>query len=64
MAGYHGHAARSMYTCVYEKPDTLQGGHANKNGRLLYSVEARCGSLRCPPYMEGRELVSAVCSKE
>lgn len=64
MAGYHSHAAGTMYTCVDEKPDTLHGGHANKDGRLFYSVEARCGSLRCPPYIEGRELVCAVCSKE
>lgn len=64
MAGYFGHSAGSMYTCVDEHPDTLHGGHANKNGRLLYSVEAQCGSLRCPPYKEGRELVCAVCSKK
>uniref|UniRef100_K1QSL2 Short-chain collagen C4 n=1 Tax=Magallana gigas TaxID=29159 RepID=K1QSL2_MAGGI len=64
MAGYYGHAAGSMYTCVDEHPDTLHGGHSSKDGRLFYSVEARCGSLKCPPYVEGRELVCAVCSKE
>lgn len=64
MAGHEGHKAGTMYTCVDEHPDTLHGGHVNKNGRLFYSVEARCGSLECPPYVEGRELVCAVCSKE
>ncbi|XP_034328163.2 uncharacterized protein [Magallana gigas] len=64
MAGHYGHAAGSMYTCVDEKPDTLHAGHANNNGRLFFSVEGRCGSLKCPPYVEGRELVCAVCSKE
>ena len=64
MAGYHDHAAGSMYSCVDGNPDTLHGGKTNKNGRLFYLVEARCGSLKCPPYVEGREIVCAVCSKE
>lgn len=64
MAGYHYNPAGSMYTCVDENPDTLHGDHENKNGYLLHSVEARCGSLKCPPYVEGRELVCAVCYME
>ncbi|XP_052704118.1 short-chain collagen C4-like [Crassostrea angulata] len=64
MTGYHDHSAGTMYNCVDEHPDTLHGGLANKNGKLFYSVEARCGSLKCPPYVEGREIVCVVCSKE
>ena len=64
MAGYHGHVAGTMYTCVDKNPDTLHGGQTNKNGYLFYAVEARCGSLKCPPYVEGRELTCVVCSKE
>lgn len=64
MAGYYNHQAGTMYTCVDEHPDTLHGGRENKDGRFFYSVEARCGSLKCPPYVDGRELVCAVCSKE
>ena len=64
MAGSYAHAAGSQYTCVDSDPDTVQGGQGNKNGKLFYLVEARCGSLKCPPYVEGRELVCAVCSKE
>ncbi|XP_078330425.1 uncharacterized protein LOC111103477 [Crassostrea virginica] len=64
MAGYHGHTAGTMYSCVDSQLDTLHGGHTNKNGRLFYLVEARCGSLKCPPYVEGRELICAVCSKK
>uniref|UniRef100_K1QIL0 Short-chain collagen C4 n=1 Tax=Magallana gigas TaxID=29159 RepID=K1QIL0_MAGGI len=64
MTGYHDHLAGSMYTCVDEHPDTLYGGHTNKNGYLFHSIEARCGSLKCPPYVEGREIVCVVCSKE
>nr|XP_022292474.1 short-chain collagen C4-like [Crassostrea virginica] len=63
MAGYHGHTAGTMYSCVDSQLDTLHGGHTSQNGKLFYQVEARCGSLKCPPYVEGRELVCAVCSK-
>nr|XP_011423386.2 short-chain collagen C4 [Crassostrea gigas] len=64
MAGYYDHPAGSIYTCVDEHPDTLYGGHTNKNGYHFHSIEARCGSLKCPPYVEGREIVCVVCSKE
>ncbi|XP_062599242.1 uncharacterized protein LOC134260716 [Saccostrea cucullata] len=63
MAGHFNHKAGTTYTCVDKNPDTLQGGHANKDGYLFYFVEGRCGSLKCPPYVEGREIVCAVCSK-
>ncbi|XP_061180056.1 short-chain collagen C4-like [Saccostrea echinata] len=64
MAGYYNHSAATTYTCVDKNPDTLHGGHANKNGYLFYFVEAQCGSLKCPPYVQGRELLCAVCSKK
>ena len=64
MAGKPGYKAGSMYTCVDGHPDTVHGGSANGNGYLFYIVEARCGSLKCPPYVNGRELVCVVCSKE
>lgn len=63
-AGYYKHLADTTYNCIDEHSDTLHGGHADKDGRLLYHVEARCGSLKCPPYVAGRELVCAICSKE
>lgn len=63
VAGYHGQTAGSAYTCVDSYLDTLHGGHVNHNGHLLCLVEARCGSLKRPPYAEGRKLVWAVCSK-
>lgn len=64
MAGRHNHIAGTSYTCVDSHPDTLHGGSTDKDGRLLYLVEASCGSLKCPPYVAGRELVCAVCSRE
>ena len=64
MAGDHKHAAGTQYTCVDSHPDTLLGGKTDKHGHLFYMVEARCGSLKCPPYVEGRELTCVVCSKD
>ena len=64
MAGHFGHNAGTMYTCMDSYPDILQGGQTYKKGKMFFLVEAMCGSLRCPPYVHGRELVCAVCSKE
>nr|XP_034330218.1 short-chain collagen C4 [Crassostrea gigas] len=64
MAGHHNHNAGTTYMCVTSDPESLQGGHTNNNGYLFYMAEAICGSLKCPPYVEGREFVCAVCSLE
>eukprot|EP00058_Branchiostoma_floridae_P004813 XP_002590301.1 hypothetical protein BRAFLDRAFT_76554 [Branchiostoma floridae] len=63
MAEYYNHAGAKEYVCVDEQPEVIQGGHANHNGALFYPVEARCGSLPCPHYVEGRELTCVVCTK-
>ena len=63
MAGYYDHAGATDYYCVDKDPENLPGGEANDNGYLLYFVEARCGSVRCPLYVNGRELMCAVCTK-
>nr|XP_034330215.1 short-chain collagen C4 [Crassostrea gigas] len=64
MAGHYNHNAGTSYTCVDSDPETLQGEHIDNNGYLFYMVEAMCGSLKCPPYVNGRDLVCAVCSLE
>ena len=63
VAGYYGHAAASEYVCLDDHPDVIPGGHNNNNGKLFYLAEGRCGSLTCPPYVDGRELTCVVCSK-
>ena len=62
VSAHHGHH-RSMYECMDKSPQALPGGHANQDGALFYHVEARCGSLYCPPYENTKELTCAVCSK-
>ncbi|XP_071092852.1 uncharacterized protein [Haliotis cracherodii] len=57
------HTSSSDYVCVDEDPESIKGGHANKNGHLLYLVESTCGALPCPPYVNGWEMTCAVCTK-
>ena len=62
MAEHYGHH-RTMYTCMDENPDYTQGTSADINGALFYFVEGECGSLPCKPYIAGRELTCAVCTR-
>ena len=62
-AGYYGHPAASQYICVDKHPDHFEGGGANLNGKLIYSVRGFCGSLPCPPYQNNRILPCVVCSQ-
>ena len=62
-AGYHAHAAASHFVCIDKEAEAVRGGSGDDDGYLLYFVEAMCGSLKCPPYVEGQELACVVCSK-
>ncbi|XP_019643780.1 PREDICTED: short-chain collagen C4-like [Branchiostoma belcheri] len=63
MAEKFDHPGSKEYVCVDEQPEVIQGGQADQNGALFYPVEARCGSLPCPNYVDGRELTCVVCTK-
>ncbi|CAC5367051.1 unnamed protein product [Mytilus coruscus] len=52
----------SEYICVDEKLESVPGGDSGRNEAVVYPVEAICGSLKCPPYVNGRELTCVVCS--
>lgn len=68
---YHGclmadrdiHKRSSDFVCVDENAEYVPGSGANRDGALLYPVEGGCVSLPCPPYVVGRELTCAVCTK-
>ena len=62
MAEHHTHK-QSEFICVANNPEVLDGGNTNQNGGLLYVVEAVCGSLKCPPYINGYEIVCVMCTK-
>ena len=51
------------YICMDSDPGALPHGGTNDNQGIIYLIEGRCGSLPCPPYVEGREIACAVCSK-
>lgn len=57
---YH---SSSEYICVDKDPEVTSHGSGDEDGNMLYIVEAACGSLPCLPYVDGREIACAVCSK-
>ncbi|KAL3874763.1 hypothetical protein ACJMK2_037733 [Sinanodonta woodiana] len=63
MSGYHGHNGATNYVCVDANPEARRGSSGNHDGHLLYVVQAVCGSLPCPPYVDGRVLTCVICSK-
>ena len=63
MSAYHAHKGRTTYECVDEHPEADNAGAPNQDGALFYNVESVCGSLPCPPYVNGRELTCVVCTK-
>ena len=62
MSSHLGHQKPADFYCVDKDPEDVGGGAVQSGGLLLYFVEARCGSLRCPPYVDGREFQCAVCT--
>ncbi|KAH3748524.1 hypothetical protein DPMN_182970 [Dreissena polymorpha] len=49
--------------CVDGEAETTKCSSAGRAGdAYLYHVENVCGSLKCPPYISGRELTCTVCS--
>ncbi|CAC5409099.1 unnamed protein product [Mytilus coruscus] len=62
-SGDHGYAAPSSYVCVDSHPEYLNAGVRNDEGKLFYSVLAKCGSLQCPPYRNNYPLTCVVCTK-
>ncbi|XP_052790067.1 uncharacterized protein LOC128224294 [Mya arenaria] len=63
LSGYSGYTSSSNYACLDLEAEFESADYENKNGKLMYLVEAICGSLRCPPYVNYRELTCVVCSK-
>ena len=63
MSAHHGHTGRTQFICVDGNAEATFGSHDDKNGALLYFVESHCGSLPCPPYVQGYELTCVVCTK-
>jgi hypothetical protein len=53
----------SDFICVDMNPEYLEGTRAiNADDRLVHPVQARCGSLPCPPYKDKQYVSYAVCA--
>ena len=44
VSGDYEHKAAYTYICLDEKPVIVDGGAADQNGKLLYTVVGKCGS--------------------
>ncbi|VDH96181.1 Hypothetical predicted protein, partial [Mytilus galloprovincialis] len=62
-SGYFNHKAASSFVCVDINPEYIIGGLDMHYGKLFYEVVAKCGSLKCPPYMPNYPLTCVVCTK-
>ncbi|XP_052075861.1 uncharacterized protein LOC127713948 [Mytilus californianus] len=56
-------AAASAYVCVDINPEYIIGGVNQHYGKLFFAVLTKCGSLKCPPYINNYPLTCVVCSK-
>lgn len=63
MAGTFNHVGAHNHVCVDKSPEFVPHGGNSDNEHIMYFVEGQCGSLPCPPYVQGRELACVVCSK-
>ncbi|KAH3807579.1 hypothetical protein DPMN_135924 [Dreissena polymorpha] len=57
------HVSPTNYACLDTQPEVELGDAEDKNGKVMYIVVAACGSLKCPPYVQSREITCVVCSK-
>lgn len=61
MSDHHDHV-RVQAVCVDEAPEVIPDSQDDNQGALLYLMEAACGALQCPPYVDGREIQCVICS--
>lgn len=63
MTWHYNHKKSGDFVCIDADAEFVHGSHAVKLGAALYLVEGQCGALPCLPYVAGRELTCAVCTK-
>ncbi|GAB1598961.1 uncharacterized protein LOC115232406 [Argonauta hians] len=63
MTSYWKDSGRSSYICMDKQPETTRSGYRHEKCSFFYHVQAQCGSLPCPPYVNQKEITCAVCSK-
>ena len=63
MSEHYGHKGRTSAVCVDNDAEGLVRSEKDENGNLWYVIQTTCGSIPCGPYVNGRELTCAVCTK-
>ncbi|CAG2239956.1 unnamed protein product [Mytilus edulis] len=63
VAGLDRHDGSSSFICVDKNQDVLEAGAGNEDGYLIYPAIAKCGSLKCPPYVQDTRISCVVCTK-
>ncbi|XP_025081098.1 uncharacterized protein LOC112556365 [Pomacea canaliculata] len=63
MTTYYNQPAGTEYICVDSSLGSVPGTKADDNGAVLYYTIYECGSLPCPPYINEKVAVCAVCSR-
>ncbi|CAC5402712.1 unnamed protein product [Mytilus coruscus] len=53
----------TQYICTDSRPVAVPGGDRNNDESVVYLVGGVCGSLKCPPYINGKPLTCVVCSR-
>lgn len=63
VSGNQGHPNQKTYECLDEAPEIVSGGSPSQNSAMFHFVEAVCGALHCPKYVNGWEMSCVVCTK-
>ncbi|VDH93743.1 Hypothetical predicted protein [Mytilus galloprovincialis] len=61
-SGHYNHHTGSQYVCMDMNPEVLEKGSTDHNGKLFVGVQAKCGSLSCPPFHDNVMVSCVVCS--
>ena len=56
VGGHHAHPAASAFICLDGYAEVIYDGAPDQRGQFFNFAEAMCGSLKCPPYVEGRSV--------
>ncbi|KAK3589024.1 hypothetical protein CHS0354_007969 [Potamilus streckersoni] len=63
MSGAAGDEGATNYLCKDKNPKAVKRGSADDLDHSTCLVDVHCGSLPCPPNVEGRQLDCVVSSK-
>lgn len=63
MSSRYNETSGKDYICVDYDVEAGRGGVRSDGGARLWPVEAKCGSLPCPPYEANKELTCVVCTR-